>query len=196
MAVLPSLRLHPASFRREFAGEMLWIFDQSRADQSRAGESRTSEGTGALFCDGLISLARQWVIRSGSWKVPVAILGGLLQVTLGGLGWLAMEHPRIAAQTAKAQFEGAWVGEVKAPEGSQKIVLQLAPRGGAWGGKVLLDGRELAVRDVRVGIGSVRFGLQVGESTLWFQGKRAVRGGQMFGVVQGFEKGTFHLVRE
>jgi hypothetical protein len=165
---------------------MLWIFD----------EASGSEGMGALFLDGFISLARQWVLRSGSWKVPVAILGGLLQVTLGGLGWLAMEHPQISARTAREQFAGAWVGEVKAPEGSRKLELQLAPHGSAWEGKVLLDGQELAARDVRVEVGRVHFSLDVGKSTLWFQGRRAVRGGQVFGVVQGFEQGTFHLVHE
>jgi hypothetical protein len=180
------LRLHPARFRQEFAGEMQWIFD----------EASGSEGVWALFLDGFVSLARQWILRSGSWKVPVAILGGLLQVTLGGLGWLAMEHPRIAAQTAKEQFEGAWVGEVKAPQGSRKMELQLAAPGGAWGGKVLLDGRELDARDVRVEVGSVHFSLRVGGSALWFEGRRAVRGGQVFGVVQGVERGTFHLVHE
>jgi hypothetical protein len=165
---------------------MLWIFD----------EATGSEGTWTLFLDGFVSLVRQWVLRSGSWKVPVAILGGLLQVTLGGLGWLAMEHPRIAARTATEQFAGAWVGEVKAPEGSRKLELQLAPRGATWVGKALLDGREFAVSDIRVGIGSVHFGLDVGRSTLWFQGRRAVRGGQVSGVIQGFEQGTFHLVHE
>src|ERR1700746_1242665 len=96
------LRLHPAPFRRQFAGEMQWIFDEASA----------SEGRFTLFLDGIVSLARQWILRSGSWKVPVAILGGLLQVTLGGLGWLAVEHPSIAARTARDQFEGAWVGEM------------------------------------------------------------------------------------
>lgn len=180
------LRLHPAAFRQEFAGEMQWIFDEASA----------AEGVWLLFLDGFVSLARQWVVRSGTWKVPVAILGGLLQVTLGGLGWLAMEHPQIAARTARDQFQGAWVGEVKAPEGSRKMKLQLVSQSGDWGGTVFLDGRELTVRDVRVEVGSLHFSLQVGDSTLWFQGRRAVRGGQVSGVVQGRERGTFHLVHE
>jgi len=47
------LRLHPPSFQREFADEMLWIFDEIAAKQS----------TLPLFGDGLVSLARQWVLR-------------------------------------------------------------------------------------------------------------------------------------
>jgi hypothetical protein len=52
------LRLHPPRFRRRFADEMLWIFDQS-------------EGTAAaikLFQDGFLSLARQWTLRSEYWE--------------------------------------------------------------------------------------------------------------------------------
>jgi hypothetical protein len=43
------LRLHPASFRHEFGGEMLWIFDE---------ESQES-GVARLLFDGTISLLRQ-----------------------------------------------------------------------------------------------------------------------------------------
>jgi hypothetical protein len=123
-------------------------------------------------------------------------LGAILQVSMGGLGWLVVQHPRIAAATARDQFRGAWVGELKAAEGSRKIELRLAPVGSAWKGEVLLDGEERLVRDVRIDVGAVRFGLNVGDSTLWFEGKRALRGGQVSGVVQGFERGTFHLVRQ
>lgn len=180
------LHLHPARFQREYAGEMLWIFD----------ETSVTEGVLGLFLDGVISLARQWVLRSGSWKVPAAILGGLLQVTLGGLGWLAVQHPRIAAATAREQFKGEWVGEMKAPGRARKIELRLAPVGTGWVGEVRLDGREGTARNVRVEMGSVQFSLEVGGSTLRFEGKRALRGGQVSGVVQGLERGTFRLVRE
>jgi hypothetical protein len=52
------LRLHPPRFRRRFADEMLWIFDQS-------------DGTAAavkLFHDGFLSLVRQWTLRSEYWE--------------------------------------------------------------------------------------------------------------------------------
>jgi hypothetical protein len=178
------LRLHPAPFRREFAGEMLWIFDEASA----------SEGVCTLFLDGLISLTRQWVVRSGSWKIGAAILGAMLQVSLGGLGWLAVQHPRIAAATAREQFKGEWIGEVKTAQGSRRLELQLVPAGTAWVGRAVLNRDERGVRDVRVSAGAIRFGLNVDGSTLWFEGRRASLGGQVSGVVRGV--GTFHLVRE
>jgi len=70
------LILHPRAFRREFAGEMLWIFDEAAA----------TDGVAVLFYDGLISLARQWLVRSGSWKIVAALGGGVLQLSAAGLG--------------------------------------------------------------------------------------------------------------
>lgn len=69
------LGLHPPAFRRQFAGEMLWIFDES-----------TGAAAWMLLADALISLARQWLLRSGAWKLLVAGAGGLIQITVGGLG--------------------------------------------------------------------------------------------------------------
>ncbi len=67
------LLLHPPAFRRQFAGEMLWIFD----------ESAGTAGAAPLMADGLASLARQWLVRYGTWKVAAAALGGLLYMLLG-----------------------------------------------------------------------------------------------------------------
>lgn len=69
------LWLHPPCFRREFAAEMLWIFD----------DSVESEGSPRLLFDALVSLGRQWLLRSGAWRIAAALAGGLLQVALGGL---------------------------------------------------------------------------------------------------------------
>lgn len=52
------LRLHPRRFRRCFADEMLWIFDQSQG----------IPGTVKLLQDGFFSLARQWTLRSEYWE--------------------------------------------------------------------------------------------------------------------------------
>jgi Beta-lactamase class C and other penicillin binding proteins len=54
------VRLHPAAFRREFASEMLWIFDETSARGS----------TVSLFADALASLARQWLLRPLWQKLP------------------------------------------------------------------------------------------------------------------------------
>jgi len=56
------LWLHPPAFRREFAGEMLWIFDEAAGEQ----------GTTGLILDGIRSVLRQW-IASGVWKVLLAL---------------------------------------------------------------------------------------------------------------------------
>lgn len=64
---------HPSKFRRAFGDEMLWIFDRSVAEQRSSG----------IFADALLSVLRQWLLRSGIWKVPVALLGGLIAPILG-----------------------------------------------------------------------------------------------------------------
>jgi hypothetical protein len=76
------LWLHPPVFRREFAGEMLWIFD----------ESARTEGAMALFFDGVGSLARQWLLRSGWWKIALALSLAVLQVVFGGFGMLLFDR--------------------------------------------------------------------------------------------------------
>jgi hypothetical protein len=66
------LRLHPPSFREQFADEMLWIYDQAAA----------SDGLSRFFTDGFVSLVRQWLFRRGAWVAPAAIVWGLLQVMI------------------------------------------------------------------------------------------------------------------
>ena len=68
------LWLHPPFFRQRFGEEMLWIYDESAA----------THGVLALFTDGLASLARQWVMRAGTWKLAVAGAGGLLEILMAG----------------------------------------------------------------------------------------------------------------
>ena len=50
--------LHPPAFRLRFEQELLWIFD----------ESSDASGTVPLLYDAVISLLRQWLMRSGMWK--------------------------------------------------------------------------------------------------------------------------------
>ena len=69
------LRLHPAPFRRQFAAEMLWIFDETSA-----------QGSLPLVADGLLSLLRQWIWRNGAWKLAAGALAATLQLLfLSGL---------------------------------------------------------------------------------------------------------------
>jgi hypothetical protein len=93
------LWLHPPFFRRQFGDEMLWIFDQASS----------SRGALALFADGLASLARQWLLRSGWWKVAVALALAMLQVSLGGLAMsrLGPRHIlRLGADPARVTLGG------------------------------------------------------------------------------------------
>src|SRR5258708_20339908 len=50
--------MHPAVFRQRYAEEMLWIFDET-----------IGLGVLPLFVDGLISLFRQWLVRSNILKM-------------------------------------------------------------------------------------------------------------------------------
>ena len=70
------IRLHPAAFRREYSGGMLWIFEESVA----------TEGATRLLADAIGSLARQWLVRSGAWKAALALLGASLHLAVG-IGW-------------------------------------------------------------------------------------------------------------
>lgn len=74
------LLMHPPVFRRRFAAEMLCIFD----------EATLSTGALTLIVDAVASLGRQWILRSESWKLALAIIGACLQVTAGGLIWVAL----------------------------------------------------------------------------------------------------------
>jgi hypothetical protein len=55
------LQLHPPGFRYRFATEMLWIFDEISGSGRRSG----------LLVDGIVSLGRQWLLRSGLWKFVI-----------------------------------------------------------------------------------------------------------------------------
>ncbi len=70
------LQMHPTAFRRRFAAEMLCIFDEVAAG-----------ATMALFADAVVSLARQWFLRTGAWKAIAALLGAFFQVTIGGFSY-------------------------------------------------------------------------------------------------------------
>jgi D-alanyl-D-alanine carboxypeptidase len=56
------VQLHPPSFRRQFAPEMLWIFDEIADHEARV----------ELFSDAFTSLARQWVVR---WAIQKLLIG-------------------------------------------------------------------------------------------------------------------------
>jgi hypothetical protein len=65
--------LHPPSFHLRFEEELLWIFDESRA----------ASGAASLLYDAVISLLRQWFMRSGIWKWVVGGIAGALPIVVG-----------------------------------------------------------------------------------------------------------------
>src|SRR5688500_10558497 len=80
------VRLHPPSFRERFGAEMLCVYDEADCGERQH-----------LLSDGVVSLARRWVVRARYWVVGVAVLGALLQLVLAGtlaagqralIGWL------------------------------------------------------------------------------------------------------------
>jgi hypothetical protein len=72
------IALHPRRFRERFGDEMMCIFDE-------AGR----QGTVQLFADGVLSLLRQWVLRSNLWKMATgAAISSLLLLAWGN----AMAH--------------------------------------------------------------------------------------------------------
>ncbi len=62
------LFLHPPVFRRRFADEMLWIFDEAVPEQ----------GAITLLADGIVSLARQWTTNPSLWRLVAMSLGNVL----------------------------------------------------------------------------------------------------------------------
>lgn len=62
------LLLHPSGFRRQFASEMLWVFDQAARDGAASG-----------FCfDVAGSLLRQWSRQPAIWTTTGSVLGAVL----------------------------------------------------------------------------------------------------------------------
>ena len=71
------LALHPAPFRDRFAAEMMLNLEEAQASGASA----------AFFIDAVRSLLRQWLLRSGSWKLAAAALGASLEIAAIAALW-------------------------------------------------------------------------------------------------------------
>jgi hypothetical protein len=69
------IALHPRSFRSQFGPEMELIFEESGRPFR-------------LLLDALVSLGRQWLLRTRAWVFAVAAVGGMIPFALG-LGFLS-----------------------------------------------------------------------------------------------------------
>jgi hypothetical protein len=76
--------LHPAAFRLRFEEEMLWVFD----------EAADAWGTASLCSDACVSLARQWLLRSGLWRWAVASIAGIIPLILAFGSFLPWDRAR------------------------------------------------------------------------------------------------------
>jgi hypothetical protein len=77
------ISLHPPSFQKRFAPEMSLIFD----------EAAESWGVVSLFHDAILSLLRQWIIRSELWKWVLAGIAGVLPLIIAFGSFLPWDRP-------------------------------------------------------------------------------------------------------
>lgn len=172
------LRLHPASFRDQFAGEMLWIFDQA-----------ASCGLGGvLLADGLASLARQWILRAGAWKVAA---GGFSSFVLicGMMSMAAFparhsrtpdlsdaDFPVTASSGLSTQFAGHWAGNILFPGPTGQIEFTLAENDGIWSGELQVRGPDGTAHpglpeDIQVGANSLSFRFKTNRGDMIYRGR-------------------------
>jgi len=184
------LWLHPPAFRQQFAGEMLWIFD----------EASSARGVVPLFADGVISLGRQWLLRSGMWKVAVAGIGGLFEISLAipmvfpslwGPCHVRAALAEMAADAARVRFAGNWTGTLRSTGPSGRIELTLTKHGARWIGELHIQGNDGQMHagpaeDIRVGSDSLRFRVAAGDADMTFNGE--FRDGRLVGNLEATAK--------
>lgn len=174
------LRLHPASFREQFAAEMLWIFDEAAVCGSVA----------VLFADGFASLARQWLFRTGMWKAAAGCISAfvLMSVMVGlaalparsgrfkgaDLDPLALPTRHVAV--SPAQFNGHWSGYFLFPGPAGQMEFTLANEGGAWSGELWIRGADGIMHtgvpeNIRIDGDSLSFLFQSNQGQVIYRGR-------------------------
>ena len=124
---------HPEPFREQFGDEMVWIFEETRQL--------------ALFYDAVVSLARQWLLRSGAWTMAAG--GGVAFVVFAaifGIGVVpVLAHPHARSGISQAQFGGTWSGTFSWPAPAGRMELTLANLGDSWTGEFAVSGSDGAL---------------------------------------------------
>ena len=180
------LRLHPAPFRERYAAEMLGIFDE-------AG------GVASFMADGVVSLARQWLLRSSAWTMAAGgvsafvLIGGMLSMAafpprfVYGPAFDESEPPLQATAAPPAQFDGHWAGYFQFPWPAGLIEFTLRQNHGLWSGDLQMHGADGAVHpgvaeDIRVGGDSLSFHFKAAGGDMTFHGR----------MIQGKLQGSVH----
>jgi hypothetical protein len=88
------ISVHPPAFRRRFGNEMMSVFDDARGEFGFV-----------LILDGLISCGRQWLLRTGLWKFPLAIFGASIQFFGLGIPIKGHHHRTLNTQSATPSVE-------------------------------------------------------------------------------------------
>jgi hypothetical protein len=179
------LWLHPPQFRREFAGEMLWIFESSVDDEGSAG----------LISDAAVSLARQWLLRSGAWKIGVALAGALLQVGVGSIAMLVFTRDGVN-NVAAAAYTGTWAGTLRTHGVSKPVEIVFGRDHGTWLGLFTASDHTDSIAGFRAMRSDVSFRVPTPDGDLLFHGQ--LTPGKLSGTFQRVgdrESGVWEVAR-
>jgi hypothetical protein len=187
------LGLHPLAFREQFGAEMLCIFDET-----------VSDGVLFLLSDCVVSLARQWLLRSGAWKMAAGgvlsllVMGGMLGAT--AIRPQARRSPllqpalRCPAPCAPADFRGHWAGNFHWPAPAGQVEVTLSNDGNAWIGEFLVRGPDGIphrgpAEDLRFEGGAVSFRVRTVYGRVRFNGWMAH--GKLTGALEPIDSSSF-----
>jgi hypothetical protein len=100
------IALHPPRFRERFGDEMLCVFDESAGGR-----------TALLFADGVLSLLRQWLLRSNLWKMAAgAAISSLLLLAWGNAMAYGVDVSLLRASRWHERLAmNPWFGEPRGP---------------------------------------------------------------------------------
>jgi hypothetical protein len=179
------LWLHPWEFQERFQEEMLWIFDEA------AAQGRVLP----LLADGLLSLARQWLLRPGTRYAAFVLLGASLEMAVIFVGPALFQPPDSSAVFPPASFRGHWSGNLRWPQPAGRLELTLTNESGEWAGELHIQGphgelRVSPAEDIRVEGNTLRFRVRSADTDLTFKGT-LVQGSRLAGTLRPSEKNDF-----
>jgi len=172
------LRLHPAAFRERYASEMLWIFD----------EGAGSLGAAPFLADGVVSMARQWLVQSNVWAMAAGGLSAFLLIAgmmslaafphrhIYGLDLEEPDFPAYSVAGAPGQFDGHWSGYFLFPGPAGRMEFTLSRENGLWSGDLEVRGvdgvaHRGAAEDIQVGGDSLSFSFKTNLGEMIYRGR-------------------------